>query len=111
MNLPLINIIPQMHHIIHTLLPSRIAIRIKKPKRVIRTTIHRQIHPTNIIIHIRRRLGPPKRTLLVAIADAELVVITRERFQAGSFHFHRVVDVAGRVGAAAGDDFREIFRL
>lgn len=98
-----------MHHIIHTLLPRRIAIRIEEPKRVIRTTVHRQIHLTDIIIDRRRRLGPAERAFVVAVADAELVVVARERLQARGFHFHRVVDVAGRVGSAAGDGVGEVF--
>lgn len=100
-----------MHNIIHTILPNRISIRIEEAKRIVRTTVHRQIDLAHVIIDPRRRLGPAERALLVAVANIELVVIPRERPQARSLNLDRVVDIAGSIRRPAGFDVSEVVRF
>ena len=92
-----VDIVSEMDHIIHTLLPYGIAIRVEEAERIIRTAVDSHIDLGDFVIHHRHRFRPAKRALVVAIANVELVVVARISFEARRFDLHRVIDIAGSI--------------
>jgi hypothetical protein len=71
--LVLIDIIPKVDHIVHTLFAHRISISVEEPKRVVRTAVHSDINLAHEIVHSRHCFGSAEWTLIVAVADARSI--------------------------------------
>ena len=74
----LINIVPQMKHIVDRVFAYRVSVSVEKAKGEITTGVNGKANVCDGIICCRRRLGAANDRSLVGAANAELIVILGE---------------------------------
>lgn len=89
----LVVVIPEMQHIVNTVLSPWVSVGIEETERVVTARIHCQTDLRDVVVWFWCRLRSADWALVVAAADAELVVVSSERLQSCRFDLDSVVDV------------------
>lgn len=107
----LIDIVSKVNDVIHAILSRRIAVCVEEAEWVVAAAVDSKSHIRNVVVNSRSGLCPAKWTLLIAVANRELVVVSCERLETLRFNLNSVVNVAAGVCTAFAADVLEAFRL
>lgn len=103
-----IDVVAKVDHVVHAILPRRVAVRIEETEGVVGAAIYREADIGDMIVSSGSGFRSADWAGLVAIAHFEPVVVPCEWGKPARFNLHSVVNVAAGVDATLADGILEI---